>query len=314
MDGGSGRRRISPALNCASHYQCPMCQVPRIFGRVRFDFLFCTECGLVVSPDVWIPQIDETTDECFGEGWDPEASLWLRWFESIGNRHTFNRIRSAPIGGSLLEVGFGSGSFLASMQKRGWRVQGCDLSLSVCRRAAERWAVPTHWGNVASLPTDARYDLVVMNHVLEHVQAPLEMLGEVRKRMRPGGYLHVAVPNISCWEARLPGWVGYQRYHFTYFTRKTLSDALIRTGFHVESISTHEQFASWFQSVARTLLPSMGGTARKTSPQTRSGTSPLEHAYRASTVAFGAISWPFRRVQERLGRGDEVIVLARNVS
>ena len=297
---------------------CPLCRRPRRFLPQRFGLLSCVDCGLVVSPDIWIPRIDEIMDDAwFGEDWDPAASPWLRWFEAVGNRRMFKRVRHAGPSGSLLEVGFGSGTFLAYMQARGWRVQGCDLSQSACRRAARRWAVPTHWGEVSSLPKDARYDLVVMSHILEHVQDPLAMLGEIRERMSQGGYLCATVPNIACWEARLSGWIGYQPYHFTYFSCKTLTETFVRSGLHIESVSTHEQFASWFQSLAATAIPRLGGAARKEMRarlRQRSGTSAVEHAYRAALVGFGLLSLPFRRVQGRLGRGDEVILLARNVS
>jgi 2-polyprenyl-3-methyl-5-hydroxy-6-metoxy-1,4-benzoquinol methylase len=301
-----------------SYEGCPLCRAPREFLPERFGLLSCVGCGLVVSPDIWIPRIDEILDDAwFGEDWDPAASPWLRWFESIGNRRMYKRVQHAGNGGSLLEVGFGSGTFLAYMQARGWRVQGCDLSQSVCRRAAGRWAVPTHWGEVSSLPKDIRYDLVVMSHILEHVQDPLGMLGEIRQRMNHGGYLYVTVPNVACWEARLSGWIGYQPYHFTYFSQETLTSAFVRSGFHIEFVSTHEQFASWFQSVAGTLIPQLGGAARKETRarlRRRSRTSLIEHVYRSALVGFGVATWPFRRLQGRLGRGDEVIVLARSFS
>lgn len=319
MAGYSATRSRSPAPNREFRYeQCPLCRDPRPFEPARFDLLGCPECGLVVSPDIWTPEIEEVVDAAwFGESWDPASSFWLRWFESIGNRRTFKSIGHAADAGSLLEVGFGSGTFLAYMQARGWRVQGCDISPSVCRRAADRWSVSTHCGGVASLPRDVRYDVVVMNHILEHVQYPLEMLEEIRARMNPRAHLHVAVPNYACWEAGLRGWIGYQPYHFTYFTPATLGEALIRAGFHIESVTTHAQFASWFLSVAGTAIPRMSGVARKEMRdrlQRRSGTSLVEHAYRASTAAFGVMSWPLRRLQERLGRGDEAIALARNFS
>ena len=309
-------RRVWPAPDPDVHVeQCPLCQGLRPFEPARFDLMSCTDCGLVVSTDIWTPQLDKRLDnEWFGESWDPAASIWTRWFEAIANHYLFKRIDHVSHGGSLLEVGFGSGSFLAYMQSRGWRVQGCDLSRSVCRRAAERWAVPTHWGDVASLPRDKRYDLVVMNHVLEHAQDPLELLQELRARMNPGAQLHVAVPNLACWEAGLPGWIGYQPYHFIYFTPKTLSDTVIRSGFRVEAAFTHAQFGCWFQTVLGTTIPRLRGATRKKIRDRlsrRSGLSAVEHAYRAATAVFGVVSWPARRLQERFGRGDEVIVLAR---
>jgi len=310
------RRSVGPASAPDAYLEhCPLCRGPREFAPARFDLMRCTGCGLVVSRDIWTPRLDkQLDDEWFGESWDPAASFWVRWFEAIANHYRFNRIRQVTRGGSLLEVGFGSGSFLAYMRSRGWNVQGCDLSRSVCRRAAARWSVPTHCGEVASLPTDERYDLVVMNHVLEHAQDPLELLRQLRARMKPGAYLHLAVPNLACWEAGLAGWIGYQPYHFIYFTPKTLSETVIRSGLFVDAAFTHAQFGCWFQTMLGTAVPRLRGAMRKSIRDRlgrRSGTSPVMHAYRAATALFGLASWPFRRLQERFGRGDELIVLAR---
>jgi hypothetical protein len=37
----------------------------------------------------------------------------------------------------------------------------------------------------------------------------------------------------------------------------------------------------------------------------------VEHPYRLAMVAAGAIIWPLRRVQGTLGRGDELVMVAR---
>lgn len=297
---------------------CPLCQGARQFRPVRFNLLSCTDCGLVVSPDFWTPQLDRCLeDKWFGENWDPAASIWVRCFETLGNRNLFNRLRFLPQGGSMLEVGFGSGSFLAFMQSRGWTVEGCDLSGQVCRQAAKRWGVRTHWGDVASLPKNKRYDLVIANHVLEHAQHPRAMLEDIRARMTPGGLLHVSVPNYDCWDASLSGWIGYQPYHFIYFTPKTLSKTIASAGLNIESAATHAQFACWFQTVLATIVPRLRGKTRKTirdGLSRRPNVSAIMHAYRAATAIFGIVSWPVRRLQERLGDGTEAFVLARRSS
>lgn len=253
-------------------------------------------------------------DEWFGEEYaTPKTSAWERWFETRNNRRTFGRILSSGMtSGRMLDIGIGSGSFLAYMKERNWDVLGCDLSKAVCALAEQRWCVSSHCGDVTTLPADAAYDLVVMNHVLEHVQRPVEMLQEVRRRMRPGGLLHLAVPNVACWEAGLPGWTSYEPYHLLYFTPATVRRVVEKAGFRVDGMFTHESFSGWFLAVLRSLLSHRikSGSQRRTE-RVRRATSPIEHAYRFAMVASGSVTWPFRCVQEMLGKGDEVIILAR---
>jgi hypothetical protein len=37
----------------------------------------------------------------------------------------------------------------------------------------------------------------------------------------------------------------------------------------------------------------------------------VEHAYRLAMVVAGPVSWPLRRLQGALGRGDELVMVAR---
>jgi len=44
-----------------------------------------------------------------------------------------------------------------------------------------------------------------MNHVLEHLYRPLDVLYEVRRVLKPSGVLHIAVPNPEGYSARRYG-------------------------------------------------------------------------------------------------------------
>jgi peptide/nickel transport system permease protein len=56
-----------------------------------------------------------------------------------------------------------------------------------------------------------------MLEVLEHMPNPKAMLMRVSALLNQGGILHIAVPNISGWEASLTGWTSYEPYHLYYF-------------------------------------------------------------------------------------------------
>jgi len=268
---------------------------------------------LVVDPAVWKKDANEAMEkEWFGEEYDPQESPWVRRFEQWNNRRTLGRIASlSRKERRLLEIGVGSGSFMEYAKRRGFLVTGCDLSAPICRHVEEKFHIPVHHGHVSSLPDEPVFDVVVMNHVLEHVSDPVGLLREVRRRMNRGGVLHVAVPNLDSWESRFRGWTGYEAYHLVYFRPGTLKNTAERAGFLVSRVSTHESFLGWFLALMRSFLGAYQLEAScRTSMRKKRSFSLAEHAYRTIMVLSGASTWPLRKLQAVLGRGDEVILIA----
>lgn len=162
----------------------------------------------------------------------------------------------------------------------------------------------------ASLPKDTRYDVVVMNHVLEHVAAPSRLLEDVRARMAKEGLLHLAVPNVGCWGAKLPGWVSYQPYHFIYFAMNTIRKAVEDSGFTIIRAETRESFSGWFLATLHSLLPSLRARVQNGSAARHPyGSSWVHHVYRISMVLAGTATFPLRLLQASLGYGDELVLL-----
>jgi len=254
--------------------------------------------------------------EWFDEDYDPQESPWVRFFEYWNNRRTLNRIISLSTTGSrLLEIGVGSGSFLAFAKSRGFQVTGCDLSGPICRLAERKFRLPVHHGGANTLPDEPVFDVVVMNHVLEHVPDPVGLLREVQRRMKPGGVLHVAVPNVDSWESMFPGWTGFEPYHLVYFHPATLRDTAERAGLLVTQVFTHESFSGWFLALLRTFMGIKRLEAsRCISVRKRRATSLAEHAYRTVMVFSGMITWPLRKLQASLGKGDEAVLIATTPS
>ena len=294
---------------------CPLCD-GTIFADWRYGLLRCEQCDLVVAGSVWQPVDNEQLNEAsFGGDDEPVRSFWVSVFESLNNRRTMSRLRGVVgIGGQLLEIGVGSGSFLAYAQAHGYVPLGCDLSPMICSRVEQNTGIAMHCGSLESLSNEQRFDVVVMNHVLEHVSDPVVLLKAVRARLKPNGVLHLAVPNAGAWEARLPGWNSYEPYHLLYFTPRTIRLAAEKSGFTIQHLTTRESFSGWFLAILRTLLGKSHSRqySEESSASITQSTSFVEHAYRVVMVAGGLLTLPFRRLQELLGKGDEVILLARN--
>ena len=295
-----------------SQSPCPVCGASR-FTPGRYGLTRCDGCGLIVDPSVWRPgEAEQLEHEWFGEAYDPYSSRWVRLFERWQNARTLRRLRGAGIrGGSLLEIGIGSGSFLAAAREAGFRVTGCDLSPSICRRARDRFGVDVHCGDLATIDRPGGFDVIVMNHVLEHTPAPRGLLAAVQGLLTPGGRIHVAVPNVDCWEAALPGWTSYEPYHLLYFTPRTLRQTLETCGLRVLSVATAESFSGWFLAILRSLVGRPPASRSAAAEPGRKSTlrRALEGGYRLAMVASGALIWPLRVLQARLGRGDEAVAI-----
>lgn len=280
----------------------------------------CDACGVVLSPAIWQPQANEQLEEeWFGEDYQSKPSFWVALFETWNNRNTLARLAQAnPPGHRLLEIGVGSGSFLNAARERGFEVIGCDLSAPICARVQRAYGIMLHSEPLATLTGENRFDVIVMNHVLEHVHQPIEFLQDVRRLLVPGGVVHIAVPNIACWEASLSGWTSFEPYHLTYFAPQTLERTVSASDLTFDHITTHDSFSGWFLALLRTVL----GINQASGAVTRSATSMagratgrrsglVEHAYRLAMVSTGIGLWPLRWLQAKLCRGDEAICIAR---
>lgn len=175
-------------------------------------------------------------------------------------------------GGRLLDVGCGTGDFLAQMRDIGWSVLGVEPARAAVEQA-QRQGVPVVEGELVDvgLSPDA-FDAVRMSGVLEHVRDPWAVLTEVHRVLRPGGEVIVNLQNIRSWNARLLR--GYWHHldtprHLTHFEPRSLGDALRQLGFEqirFDFCSGYE--GTWYSLLAAAGDLAFGGTRRKPLHQT----------------------------------------------
>ena len=200
----------------------------------------CLACRLVyidpVPPEAMTP---ESYGPGYYEPWQgreerPRLRLWrrrLRLIEARARR------------GTLLDVGCGDGLFLSVARDAGWRVEGIEFSPEGARRSSGRLGRPVAVGDLASERVlKGPFDVITLWHVLEHLVEPGTMLDAARARLRPGGLLVVAVPNLDNLPMRaayrlargrpLPLYeVGAREPHISHFDPRTLSAFLASRGF-----------------------------------------------------------------------------------
>jgi SAM-dependent methyltransferase len=127
----------------------------------------------------------------------------------------------------VLDFGCGEGRVLDTLQGLGWRTVGMD---STCRVAFQRHREMT------TLPTWARFDLVLLHHMLERIGDPLVVLRQLAAATYPGGYLLIGVPDIA--DAHQHGDLAYcidSERHVLAYTTGCLEWLCAHAGFRVVS-------------------------------------------------------------------------------
>lgn len=99
-------------------------------------------------------------------------------------------------GNKLLDVGSGNGEFLAKMKNLGWEVEGQEPDPKAAKFAASTFGVKVHAGDLASCKLPAEYfDVITLNHVIEHAINPKLLLEECLRLLKSGGRLVILTPN-----------------------------------------------------------------------------------------------------------------------
>ncbi|XVV09418.1 class I SAM-dependent methyltransferase [Actinoplanes sp. CA-131856] len=109
------------------------------------------------------------------------------WFPWLGER--------LPSAGDVLEVGAGTGELWRHLNPRrpGLRLTLTDFSAAMCERLEDVAGADVRRCDATDLPfADGRFDAVIANHMLYHVDEPELALREFARVLRPGGRLYVA--------------------------------------------------------------------------------------------------------------------------
>ena len=85
-----------------------------------------------------------------------------------------------------------------------------------------------------TLPAHDRFDCIILVSVIEHVHNPVSYLRTLHERLRPGGKLVIATPNVDSIFRRLLGrrWPAFQVVpeHVGFYNGSTLSALMTRAG------------------------------------------------------------------------------------
>lgn len=143
-------------------------------------------------------------------GYPGSAANWWWWLSLLFPRrrkYYALQVMYLPYckSGKLLEIGSGSGRFIAEMRDLGWEVEGVELDHKAASLARVVYRIPVRAGTIydQSYP-DQSFNAIALSHVIEHVHDPVAFLSECYRVLTPGGSLVITTPNAKSLGASPP--------------------------------------------------------------------------------------------------------------
>jgi len=135
--------------------------------------------------------------------------------------------RYLPEPGNWLDIGCGPGFLLSQAHDRGWQCTGLDSSPFAPKFARERFGLEdVHTGLIEDVDFKGKtFDVISMQHVIEHLYEPVPTMREIIKLLKPGGILYLETPDICSGSALRDGadWPHIKiPEHVLYFSQQTL--------------------------------------------------------------------------------------------
>lgn len=221
--------------------RCPLCSAESSFDFEKFGFqYFRCACGFVF---IWPRPSEEELQELYRkhgeEYWTSERMLRFA-FSPTKTRREIRFVRRFMSGGTLLDIGCSTGSFVKAAREAGFEAEGVDISAPAVR-CGQRFGLPLHALDILHESTGKQYDAITLWATLEHVPDPMRHLRRARELLKPGGLLFVSVPNYSGISQKILG--KWDRYvgsdHLNYFRPDILRRAMEAAGLSFKGRTTY---------------------------------------------------------------------------
>ncbi len=139
-----------------------------------------------------------------------------------------------PMDGNILDVGCGRGEFIEEAYLRGYRcIRGIDPFLSDSSLRSTPFLIERK--SIEDLRADEIFDLIIMNHSLEHMPDGNQTLESLREHMTDSSVLCVRIPVIGDgWKIFGTDWVAIDApRHIIIHSQRSIEIAAKKAGFKI---------------------------------------------------------------------------------
>jgi len=227
-------RKVTLKFSCTDHF---------ISGET-FQIAQCSNCGFQFTQDY--PDEKEigryyeseeyvshsnTSKGLVNNAYQLARKYMLRRKLAIVNKITVKK------GGSLLDIGSGTGHFADTMKRAGWQVKGVEINDKAREFSQSHFGLDVMNPNEITSIKSESFDCITLWHVLEHFHNPFKYATDIHRILKPGGVCLIALPNSSSPDAKhyKEFWAAYDvPRHLWHFNPVTFRIFAEKTGFNLK--------------------------------------------------------------------------------
>lgn len=211
-------------------------------GKYQRSLRSCGKCGITQTYP--IPSADDIS-QVYGENYytstgakfNPVIEAWSRHAGLSRARKLLARSKAKGSVLNVMDFGCGRGVLLEGFRAEGHRVLGIERSDSGFDCLPD-----VSSESLQKLITSGKqFDIIVLWHVLEHLDEPEKTISELRRLLTDDGKLYVEVPNFGSIQSRIfrSHWFHLDiPRHLTHFTSTSLEKLMDRNGLKVTQLKT----------------------------------------------------------------------------
>jgi SAM-dependent methyltransferase len=176
-------------------------------------------------------------------------------------RRTVSFLKKLGVGKGerILDIGCAGGQKLAILSDAlGLEAVGIEPNGFAARKAKELFGLKVYTDVFPSSALKGQYfDVIYINHVIEHVPDPLKLLNDIYDHLSPGGIVFGETENLDCPSFRLFGryWaLLHLPFHLFFFNRETLCKVFQNSRFDDVVCETITEPTAWSLSLHNVLM------------------------------------------------------------
>jgi len=196
----------------------------------QYDVVSCRQCGFVFASGIpskadFDTYYEKLSKYEFSHRSGRVAGDYLSYYQKVVD---FLEPFIVDKETEILDMGCSTGALLSVFKERGYsRLLGVDPSPSCVKSVKDLYGIDSVLGNIDNLHSEAKFDLVILSAVLEHLVDIRSAIFKIRDMLTDRGLLFIEVPDAENFVFHLSA--PFQQFsveHINYFSREALKNLL----------------------------------------------------------------------------------------